>query len=302
MATLPKIIDAHIHLYDYQANKHAFLEVEDATFVDIVGDYSGLPRKYLWEDYRKDSANYQINGVVWYEYLSTDPVKEAKWAQDMITKNNIPAAMVTLVDFLDPKLEEKLAIYRSLPNVTAVREHLGWDHNNPKKRFASRADLLTDPLWQQGIARLKDYPFRCVLEVFTPQLPDLMRVISNNPHTGFIIAEMAWPLDLSDAGYEHWKRALKELSSLKNICFEIHALECIFGMQWTVEQVKPWILSAIEILGTKRCMFGSHMSVAKLSRSFDELYKAYEEIVADCSDHEKEDLFHNVAAEWFRLD
>lgn len=69
-----------------------------------------------------------------------------------------------------------------------------------------------------------------------------------------------------------------------------------------VEQVKPWILSAIEILGTKRCMFGSHMSVAKLSRSFDALYNAYEEIVADFSDHEKEDLFHNVAAEWFKLD
>ncbi len=48
-------------------------------------------------------------------------------------------------------------------------------------------------------------------------------------------------------------------------------------------------------------MFGSHMPIAKLSRHFDEIYNAYENIVADFSADEKEDLFSRVAADWFKI-
>lgn len=296
-----KIIDAHMHLYDHQANTHPILEENNPTFMEIVGDYSALPRKYLWENYLKDTSNHQIQGVVWYEFISTNPIQEAQWAQDVITKDKIPAAMVTLVDFLDPELETKLEIYQSLPNVTAVREHLAWDPHNPKKRFAARPDLLTDPLWKKGFALLDRYPFTCALEIFAHQLPDFLPLIRSHPNIGFIIPAMGLPLDLSETGFKNWKQYLIEVSLLENVCLEIHGLECIFGMQWTVDQVKPWILSAIEIMGTTRCMFGSHMPIAQLSRNFDALYDAYENILAGFSDGEKEDLFHNVAAEWFKL-
>lgn len=301
MVTVSKVVDAHMHLYDHQVNKHSIFDEINPVFMNVVGDYSALPEKYLWEDYLKDSANHSIGGVIWYEFMSANPIQEATWTQNVIKRNNIRAAMVTLVDFLDPELEKKLDVYRSLPNVTSVREHLAWDHSNPKKRFASRPDLLTDPLWNKGFKLLKNYNFNCALEVFSTQLSDLIQLIRNNPHIGFTIPAMGWPLDLSKTGYEFWQRALKEVSQLENICLEIHGLECIFGMKWTVEQVKPWVLSAIEIMGTKRCMFGSHMPIAKLSRNFDALYDAYEKILEGFSDNEKEDLFCNVAVKWFKL-
>lgn len=67
-----KIIDAHIHFYDSQINQHEFLNSPDPTFTEIVGDYSTLPRQYLLSHYLQDTAPYQIEGVVWHEYLSTD--------------------------------------------------------------------------------------------------------------------------------------------------------------------------------------------------------------------------------------
>ena len=45
------IFDAHVHLFDGEANTYAFLEREDPTFRTIVGDYSALPRRYLPDDY-----------------------------------------------------------------------------------------------------------------------------------------------------------------------------------------------------------------------------------------------------------
>src|SRR5258707_555496 len=120
------ILDAHVHFYDNKANKHTFLDEFDPNYAEFVGDYSAMPRVYLPENYLQDSAAYQIKGVVWHEFLSTDSIKEAMWAQDLISASHLNQVMVALVDFLDPKLEEKLEIYSSLPNVSAVREHMVW--------------------------------------------------------------------------------------------------------------------------------------------------------------------------------
>ncbi len=296
-----KIIDAHMHFYDSKANKHPFLDQFDPNFAAFVGDYSSMPKEYLLKNYLQDSAEYQVEGVVWHEFLSSDPIKEAKWAQELVKQNKIRQAMVAFVDFLDPALEEKLEVYNSLPNVTAVREHMVWDDKNPRKRFAKRPDLLLDSHWQKRLDLLNQYHFKCGLEVVSTQLKDLIKVIHLYSNIGFTIALMGWPLDLSETGYQTWKQDLKSLSQHKNICVSISAIECIFGMDWTLEQVRPWILSAIDIVGTERCMFGSHMPIAKLSRGFTPLYSAYKTITADFSPAEKENLFYQVAKKWFRL-
>lgn len=148
---------------------------------------------------------------------------------------------------------------------------------------------------------LERYSFKCGLEVFTPQLNDLEKIIASHPNIGFTISVMGWPLDISANGFQQWKKSLIKIANYPNVCFEISAVECIFGMNWNIEQIKPWILTAIEIFDTNRCMFGSHMPIAILSRTFDQLYKTYEDIVMNFSDQEKEDIFNKVAAKWFRL-
>jgi predicted TIM-barrel fold metal-dependent hydrolase len=75
-----RIFDAHVHLFDREANTYAFLEHEDRSLKSIAGDYSTLPRRYLTDDYLSHSASCQMEGIVWYEFLSADPVREAQWA------------------------------------------------------------------------------------------------------------------------------------------------------------------------------------------------------------------------------
>ena len=58
-----RIFDAHVHLFDCEANTYAFLEHEDRSFKSIAGDYSTLPRRYL-TDVRQSHADRQlIRGV-----------------------------------------------------------------------------------------------------------------------------------------------------------------------------------------------------------------------------------------------
>jgi predicted TIM-barrel fold metal-dependent hydrolase len=299
MKLAARIVDSHLHFYDNKRNRHTFLDNVDANYEAFVGNYDALPRRYLLDDYLSVSEGYGVEAVIWHEFLSAEPFREAAWAQQAASMSGMRHALVAFVDFLDPDLESKLDQYSTLPNLTSVREHLVWDDHNSLKRFAKRPDLLTDPAWNRQLGSLRGYDFKCGLEVFAHQLPDLTRVIQNHPDTGFTIAVMGWPLDLTNDGFDRWRRDLTALAVCDNICVDISALECIFGMQWSVKEVAPWVLAAIDIFGVSRCMFGSHMPVATLSTGFADLYGRYAQLVAGFSEDEKDEMFFGVADRWF---
>ena len=297
-----RIVDAHVHLFDHTANRHEFLEHRDETFEALVGDYAPLPRTYLLDDYLRDSGSRRVEGIVWHEFLSADPEREAQWGQALADASPIPQAIVALVEFRDPALEERLDVYRSLPNVTAVREHLGWDFADPLRRFAARADLLTDPAWRAGLARLGDWDVACGLEVFAHQLPELLDVVRLHPDIRFTLAVMGWPLDLTADGQARWRADVAELGRCENVCASISAVECVLGRDWTVETARPWIETLVDHFGPERCMLGGHLPISRLSYGFEPLYDAYDELLAGLSPGERDSLFGATATAWFRLD
>jgi predicted TIM-barrel fold metal-dependent hydrolase len=299
MTSKRKIVDVHLHLYDHQANRHEFLESEDKMFRALVGDYSSLPRTYRLEEYQADAADVEIEGLVWNEFLSTDPVKEVRWAQRLAETVPLPIALVGLVDLLAPDLEDTLGVYSQCSHLVGVRQHLGWDEQNPLRRFATRGDLLTDPHLLQGLKALSKYKFKCSLEMFAPQLKDLRPVVEKSPDISFWIAVIGWPLDLGKAGFAQWKQDVQALSARANVHVKVSALECVFGMDWSVADARPWIDTLFELFGADRIMFGSHRPLCKLSRSFPNPYRAYEQLVAELTASEQDAVFRQNAAEWF---
>jgi predicted TIM-barrel fold metal-dependent hydrolase len=294
-----EIIDAHCHLYDHRENRYDFLENVDELFEALIGDYSALPRRYLLDEYLTDQTGLLVLGLVWHEFLSSDPVREVRWAQRMAENSRVSMSIVGLVDFLAPDLEERLDAYTQCQNVAGVREHLGWDDENPLRRFAKRPDLLTDSRWLDGLKLLARYRFRCSLEVFSSQLPDLLKAVRLNPDIGFTIALMGWPGTTDQLEFTRWKQSLAGLSACENVRVEISAIECIFGMAWSLPEVQPWVQTVFELFGTKRVMFGSHRPICGLSTSFPTPYPAYEKMTECLSPSEQEAVFRSNAVDWF---
>ena len=299
VASKRKIVDVHLHFYDHQQNRHEFLDSEDKVFHALVGDYSSLPRTYRFDDYLADSTDVEIEGLVWNEFLSTDPVKEVRWAQDLAERLPVPVALVGLVDLLAPDLERTLDVYSQCSHLVAVRQHLGWDEQNPLRRFAPRGDMLTDPHLLQGLKTLGKYKFKCSLEMFAPQLKDFRGVVEKNLDISFWIPVIGWPLDLSKAGFAQWKRDMQALTTHPNVHVSVSALECVFGMDWAVADAAPWIDTLFELFGGGRIMFGSHRPLCKLSRTFPNPYRAYEKFVEQLTPSEQDAVFRKNAAAWF---
>ncbi|MFL6429341.1 MAG: amidohydrolase family protein [Acidobacteriaceae bacterium] len=294
-----RVIDVHVHLYDSREMRYEHLEGVDAMFEALIGDYSTLPRRYLLDDYLRDESGREIEGIVWHEFMSADPVREVEWAQHLADNVSIPMAIVGLVDFLAPDVERMLESYARCANVVAVREHMGWDEHNALRRFAKRGDLLTDVAWRQRLGLLKKYKFKCSLEVFSSQLPELSTVIEENPEIGFTIAVMGWPSAVDREGFARWKDSLRALSACENVRIIVSGLECIFGMHWQIAQVQPWLDTVFELLGTERVMFGSHRPISRLAQNFQSPYEAYQEMTRGLQESEQDAVFRRNAAEWF---
>jgi predicted TIM-barrel fold metal-dependent hydrolase len=254
-----------------------------AGFEALLGDYGALPRVYLPEDYLRDVSGFDVVKTVSAEFLSDDPVGEVRWAQQLAQATGRPDGMIARVAFEDPELERRLDLYESAGRVRCVRQHLGWHSTNPLLRYAPRPGLMADGAWRGGLRALCGRDLVCELEIFAPQLPDFAAAAASCPEIRFVLPLIGWPVDLTSDGRRAWKRALAAVAACDNVAVKIFGLECIFGLDWTVARVRPWILETIELFGPERCMFASHMPLCKLACSFEELYGAYLEIIAGSS-------------------
>ncbi|MDQ6434047.1 amidohydrolase family protein [Mesorhizobium sp. LHD-90] len=295
------IVDAHAHLYDSRAIRYGIFEDRNPTFEALVGDYDALPRVYGIDDYLRSTRSRAVSGLVWHEFIAEDTLGEIAWARRLAASTSLPMALVGVVDFADPGLPRQLEAYRNVPGLSAVRQHLGWDEKVPLRRMAARPDFMSDPDWLKGLGSLQGRDLHCGLEVFAPQLPELLGVVRAHPQIGFTIAVMGWPTDRGAEGFSRWRTDMLALGRCGNTCASISAVECIFGLDWSETEVDPWILTVIEAFGPQRCMFGSHLPIDGLSYGFDRLYDAYEHIVSSFSDDEKDAMFRGTAAAWFRI-
>jgi predicted TIM-barrel fold metal-dependent hydrolase len=285
-----------MHLYDSRENRYEHMEHVDVMMEALLGDYSTLPQRYLFEDYAADLRDVEIDGFVWHEFMATDSMREAEWAQHLAERLPVPMAIVELVDFAAPDLEARLDAYVDHANVAAVRQHLGWDAKNPMRCMAQRGDLLADEHWREGV---RNYRFRCALEMFSPQLPDVLPVIRENPEIGFTIAVMGWPVPAEDEEFARWKRGLWDIASCENVRLTISAVECVFGMEWEPMKARGWVETAIELFGTERVMFGSHRPISRLARRVAHPYAAYAEMTQSLSKAERDAVFAGNAARWY---
>lgn len=295
----PAVVDAHAHLYDWRKNRYSFLETPDHLFEALIGDYSSLPRVFGFDDYLRLNPEVTVRGFVWHEFMSTDPVREVAWAQELARHSPVPMAIVGRVDFLSSDLEKTLDEYARNPNVSAVREHMGWDPKRSDRRFAARGDLLTDPQWLSGLGKLSSTSFRCSLELFSCQLPTLVPVVQSHAEIGFGVSVMGWPSGTDQQNFSEWKESLRRLAACPNVRITISALECVFGMNWRPAQAQPWVDTVFELFGTGRVMFGSHSPIAARAANVSSPYASCLQLTAALTPEERRAVLQENAWEWY---
>jgi predicted TIM-barrel fold metal-dependent hydrolase len=287
------IVDCNVHLWDQQDNPIFWLS--DRTLVrDMLGDYESLPDTYFLSDYRRQTADHDVRGVIWSDAGAADPLAAAAW----VTQHNgtVPVvAIVTLGDPFSTTFPGFVEGARQLSLIRSVRIRLVPDLVDSS---ASNGDLLDNPVIRANLALLADAGLVATLETTADHLEVVARLAAEIPRLRVVIDHFGWPTDPRQANLADHMARLAPLAAAPNVATRIDAMGTIFG-DWTAAQVRPWLLAVTETFGTERCMLGSDLPIENLRSGFGRLYAAYDDIFSGYSHEERAMLFYRSAEHWY---
>jgi predicted TIM-barrel fold metal-dependent hydrolase len=294
------LIDAHHHLWDLSLGKHPWLRQSDCDEM-VFGDPTPLFRNYLPADFHADAARHNLVASVHVEagWDPIDPVGETRWLDSLATDHGLPSVFVVYAPLHKPEAESVLAAHRAFARVRGVRFIVAW-HSDPAKKFAERPDYMEDTDWLAGFALLRRFDLSFDLMLYPHQMESAARLAARHPDISIILNHAGSPADRRPEDMGRWRQGLLLLAAQPNVAVKISDLVA-YDHHWTVESLRPVVLTCIEAFGTDRAMFASDFPVAGLHGTYDQIFDAFKTIVADFSAVEQLRLFRDNAARLYRL-
>jgi len=295
-----RIIDAHQHFWDIEANYLPWLADKPVAF--RYGNYDALKRNYLPPDYRADTAGFDIAGTVFIEteWDPRDPLGEVAWLAGLRKRDGLPSVMVAQAWLDRPDAEAVLEAHGRTEFVRGIRH---------KPRAAKSPDLvergapgsMDDPTWRAGYALLAGNGLSFDLQTPWWHLREAADLAQRHPETQIILNHTGLPADRSPEGLEGWRAAMKLLATNSNAAVKISGLG-LPGRPWRVADNTPVVRETIDIFGVDRCMFASNFPVDSLVADFRTIFDGFQAIVADLPPAEQEKLFFANAARIYRIE
>ncbi|MFO1068113.1 MAG: amidohydrolase family protein [Geminicoccaceae bacterium] len=295
------VVDAHHHFWDLALGRHPWLSPEPGREM-VFGDPSPLYRNYLPDDLRRDAAGTDLVGSVHIEagWDRPDCVGETRWLEEVASASGLPTVLVVHAPLDSPRVGEVLeAQLAASPRVRGVRHIVSW-HRDPAKRFVERPDLMDDPAWRAGFARLAPLGLSFDLMLYPGQLADAARLAADFPGTQIIVNHVASPVDRDADGMAVWREGLRRLAERPNVAIKISDLVA-YDHNWTADSLRPVAMACIDAFGTDRCLFGSDFPVAGLHIGYAEWCHAFAAIVAGFTPAEQRAMFCDNARRLYRM-
>ncbi len=294
------VIDTHMHLWDL-ANGYDWLSHNDANFERLFGNYDPLKRNFLAPDYAAMIRDCRVVKSVHVQAFGfpDHPVGETAWLQGQAEQYGYPQGIVAYANLTDPDVEETLRQHCASANMRGIRMPLNYAEET-WRRMTDRGDYMRDAQWRRGFALLSDYGLSFDLQMYDHQVADAVALAQRFPGTTIVIEHLAWPLDLSRAGFEQWSQHLQSLSQCSNIYLKLSGIGCVFR-QSDPGWIRHWLQQAVSCFGPKRCLFGSNCPPDTIFYSFKALLRMYLEAFADYAPDEQEAIFYGTAQRVYRL-
>ncbi|HEY5388931.1 MAG TPA: amidohydrolase family protein [Solirubrobacteraceae bacterium] len=273
---MEEIVDAHIHIW-----RRADLPWLDGPMVPrIFGPYEPLRRDYPIEEYLEGARAAGIAAAVYVQpnWPPERSVEEVEWVDSVAAAHGWPQAIVGSADMFAPGARAVFERQREAsPLMRGARLQLHW-HERESFRYASAPDRMKDPTFRQSLAVLAELGWLFELQVFPGQAADAAALAAEFPEITFVVVHA---LMLESAGGEHvarWRDGLERLAAQPNVVAKLS------GQGTFVQRVDAALISlvastAVELFGSRRCMFGSNFPIESLWTTLPELVAAWRDVL-----------------------
>ena len=282
-------IDSHIHFWDLHHPPVEYAWLAPASTHPMIGDIDGLKvQRFAVEEFVAQSRFQNVLKAV-HVGVSTnpDPVIETRWLQSLADDGGFPHGIVARCDLGDPAAGETLLRHMESPNMRGVR-----DHGQPGS--------FESPAWRDGYRRLAEADLVFCHEVGLDRIPEAVQLIGAVPEVRFSLDHTAMPRAFDADYFEAWRAGLHAMAAMPNVVIKISAIGQ-WGGRWTVDSIRPWVMTCIEAFGSKRAYFGSNFPVDGLFSTYTDLIGTFRYLIRDFTEAEQRDLLANNAERIYRL-
>jgi L-fuconolactonase len=248
------IIDAHHHLWtaDY------------AWLADP--SLSRIRRDYTVADLRDALKSAGVDRTVLVEAGRCDDAETTSFLALAAETPEI-LGVVGWASLTSPSLSETLARHGRL--LVGIRDQIQGHAD----------DHLDRPHVRAGLATVAAAGLVNELVVRAPQLPSVARVAAALPDSTFVLDHLGKP-PIATGGLADWRELIRPVAAQPNVVAKLSGLVAEADWQtWTPDDLRPYVLTAVELFGSSRLMFGSDWPVCEVAATYAEVKNAMVEIL-----------------------
>jgi L-fuconolactonase len=209
------------------------------------------------------------------------------------------AGVVGWADLADPALADTLAGYRAAPGgrwLVGIRAQVQGEAD---------PDYLSRPEVLRGLSIVAAAGLAYDLLVRVDQLPAAVVAAQAVPELTFVLDHLGKPrIRDGEAGLAQWRAAIMPLAAEPNVAAKLSGMVTEADWRkWTVDDLRPFVHSALELFGPDRLMAGSDWPVCLLAASYAEVCQALDGALGGgLTVTERADVYGGTAARCYHLE
>jgi L-fuconolactonase len=209
------------------------------------------------------------------------------------------AGVVGWADLTDPALADTLAAHRAAPGgrrLVGIRAQV---QGEADPGYLKRPDVL------QGLSTVAAAGLAYDLLVRVDQLPAAAQAAQAVPQLTFVLDHLGKPrIRDGAAGLAEWRAAITPLAAEPNVVAKLSGMVTEADWrEWTVDDLRPFVQTALELFGPQRLMFGSDWPVCLLAASYAKVRQALDGALGDAlSPAERAAIYGDTAVRSYHLE
>jgi L-fuconolactonase len=220
-------------------------------------------------------------------------VAETRWLLQLADERPFIAGVVGWVDLQSESVGQQLDEFAAHPKFKGIR-HLV--ESEPSDDWLIQSSVL------KGLEELSSRRLSYDLLVHTRHLKHARSVVKRWPELRFVIDHLAKPPIARDE-IDEWARQMKPMAAAANVWCKLSGLVTeAHWATWRIEDFIPYVDKALEYFGPQRLMFGSDWPVCLLAASYAQVLEAFQTLLADLSEEERELIFSRNASQFYRIE
>jgi L-fuconolactonase len=279
------IVDSHVHLCD--PSRFAYGWMKNAPSLD---------RLVLPVHLTEAASPVEIDRFVFVEVDVDYPqhLAEAEWVDELAQSERRLAGMVASLPLEKGKaVEPELDQLCRRPTLRGIRRLI---QSHPDPEFCIRPGFI------EGVKLLASRDLVFEICIYHHQMPSAIEMARRCPDVRFVLDHIGKP-GIKAGLLEPWRQHIKELASLPNVHCKISGVITEADhKKWTREQLKPYVLHAIDAFGFDRVMYGGDWHVLELAATYPQWVEILDWATESSTREEKRKLFCDNAIRFYRLD